>query len=386
MNYRPLFHIPAPVIFGCGAVAAVADKIRELGCRKPLIVTDKGIAQAGVVKKLTDVLDAAGISYVVFDDGVSDPPASVADAAGAAAISAGADCLIGLGGGSSMDAAKATAIYMLDPGEVKRYIEPAPIKVETQVPVILVPTTAGTGSECTSVAVISRPELNKKWSVFVNTTCAIVDPELTFTLPPYETANTGLDALSHAIESLTVNQWNYHSDLFAEGAIRKIWKNLYTAYSEPQDLAARSEMALAANWAGMAFNNPITHVGHSIADALSCEYHTPHGLGCALALPEVVTMVAPPYPDRVRTIANAMELKTSGNETAEQLGTLVAEEIRALMHRMNVPSLKSLGYDRETVLSLAQEVVDNHLSTFSPVEITPELAAKLLANVYDLYQ
>jgi 1,3-propanediol dehydrogenase len=307
------------------------------------------------------------------------------DAAGALALAEGADCLVGLGGGSSMDTAKAAAIYLHDPGPVRRYIRQVPPFVDTKPPVILVPTTAGTGSECTIVAIVSLPDRNVKWSAFVNTTLAIVDPELTVSLPKYETANSGLDALAHAAEAMTVKAWNYHSDLFGEAAIRKICRNLYTAWSEPDNLEARTEMSLAANWAGLAFNDPITHIGHAMADALSCRFHTPHGLGCALALPEALALVAPVVPERLRVIAGAMGLPLTGREDGAALGRLVADGVRAMMRRMEVKSLREMGYSRQAITALAPDVVANHLSDFCPVAVTEEVAVRALGAMYDTY-
>jgi alcohol dehydrogenase class IV len=266
---------------------------------------------------------------------------------------------------------------------VRKYILQAPPTVDTKTPVILIPTTAGTGSECTTVAIISLPDLNVEWSAFVNTSLAIVDPELTVTLPKYETANTGLDAFSHAAEAMTVKAWNYHSDLFGEAAIRKICANLYTAWSEPDNIEARGEMLLAANFAGLAFNNPITHIGHAIADAFSCHFHTPHGLGCALALPETMAFVAPAVPERMRVIAGAMGLSLTGAESGEQLGKLVADGIRGMMRSMEMKSLRDLGYTREQVVALAPDVVANHLSDFCPIEVTQERAEYVLGRVFD---
>jgi 1,3-propanediol dehydrogenase len=384
-GYRPAFSQPAPIIFGCGAIAALGEQVRGLGCKKALVIFDKGIEDAGIAGKVTGALAAEGIDYVTYGRVVSDPSDAIVDEAGELAVREGCDCLVGVGGGSSMDTAKAAAIYMHDPGPVRRYILQTPPFIDTRTPVILIPTTAGTGSECTTVAIISRPELNVKWSAFVNTTLAVVDPELTVTLPKYETVNTGLDAFSHAAEAMTVRAWNYHSDLFGEAAIRKVTRNLRTAYSEPYNLEARSEMALAANWAGLAFNNPVTHVGHACSDAFSCHFHTPHGLGCALALPETLALVAPVVPERMRVIAAAMDLPLSGGESGAELGRLVADELRAMMREMDMKPLSALGISRADVTALAQDVVENHLSEYCPVDITYDVAERLLGNIYDTY-
>jgi len=380
------FSMPSPVIFGSGAISVLGEKVKEKGCKKVLIICEKAIEDAGVVAKAIKSLDAAGIGHVVYNGVVADPPDSIVDEAGELAKREGADCLVGLGGGSSLDTAKAASILMTNPGPVSEYICPIPIFVDTKAPLILIPTTAGTGSECTTVAIISRPDQNAKWSVFVNTSLAIVDPELTLTVPKSVTASTGMDALAHAVESMTNIQGNRHSDLFAIAAIEKISKYLPICCDEPGNIEARSEMALAANWAGLAFNNPIVHVGHAIADALSVEFHTPHGYNCALALPEAINIVAPVIPERVSAIGKAMGLTLTGNESGEQLGTLVSGAVRDLMHKIGIKPLKDLGHSRDKITSLKTAVISNFLSGLCPVTIDEATAEKLLAAVYDNYQ
>lgn len=379
------FSQPAPIIFGRGALSVLGEKIKDMGCKKAMLICEKGIEDAGIAAKATAILDSAGVSYSVFNGVHADPPDSTVDEAGQAALREGADCLIGLGGGSSLDTAKAASILMTNPGPVRTYITAAPSTINTTTPLILIPTTAGTGSECTTVAIISLPDKNVKWGVFVNTSLAIVDPELMVTLPKSITAATGMDAFAHAAEAMTCLNWNYHSDLFAEAAIRKISKYLLICCDEPDNIDARSEMALAANWAGLAFNNPITHVGHAVADAFSCYFHTPHGLNCALALPETMALVAPAVPERMRTIAGAMGISLSGDETGEQLGNLVADSIRDIMRSAGMASLKQMGYTREQVVSFAPDVIANHLSSYCPVKIDEKTAGDLLAAVYDTY-
>lgn len=379
------FSQQAPIIFGCGAITVLGEKVRELGCKKVMLACEAGIEAAGIVEKAAESLRGAGIGFAVFNGVKSDPTDEIVDEGAALALSAGADCIVGLGGGSSLDTAKAVSILLTNPGPARKYIQAKPIYVDTKVPVILIPTTAGTGSEVTRVAIISIPELNAKWSVFVNINLAIVDPELTISLPKIETANTGLDAFSHAAEAMTCKNWNHHSNILGEAAIKKIAKNLVNCYNEPGNLKARTEMALAANLAGLAFNDPITHVGHAVADALSCTFHTPHGLGCALALPETMALVAPAMQEPMRVIANAMEISLTGNETGDELGKLVADSIRGMMRAMDMKSLKEIGFTRKQIIDLAPHVVDNHLSSYCPVEITQKTAQELLARVYDSY-
>jgi len=380
------FKIPAPIIFGAGSVSVLGEKVKGMGCKKVLIVCEKQIEDAGIVAKAVKSLAAADVGCAIYNGVVADPHDGIVDAAGEMAKREGADGIVGIGGGSSLDAAKAATILLENPGPAAQYICAVPMFINTKTPLILIPTTSGTGSECTPVAVISRPDMNAKWSVFVNSSLAIVDPELTLSVPKSVTATTGLDALAHSMEGMTTVLANVHSDLFAVAAIEKIVKNLPVCCDDPGNLEARIEMSMASNFAGLAFTSPLVHVGHAIADALSVHLHTPHGYNCALALPEAMCVIAPFAPDRIRTIAKAMGLALTGSETPEQLGKMVADGIRALMRKVGIKSLKEMGYEREKVVGFVQDVVTSFLSTLCPVKIDEALAEKLLAGVYDNYQ
>ena len=375
-----------PIYFGPGAVDHLGEYVAELGSKKALCIYDPGVEAAGVPARCVASLEKAGIQCVCFNGVVSDPTIGVVDAAGEVALREQVDVIIGIGGGSSMDAAKAVSILMTNPGPIKKYILAKPITVDTKVPVVSVPTTAGTGSEATRVAIITQTETNGKWSVFVNTDLAVVDPELTFRLPKDVTANTGLDALSHAAECVTSNVTNPHNQLFGCAAIRKIVDNLYTAWSEPDNVEARTEMALAANWAGIAFAETMCHVGHALADGMSIAFHTPHGFNCAQALPVALEYAAPAVPKEIRMVAEAMRIPMTGEETAEQVGHMVADAIWALMRKLEVKSFKELGYTREQVLQIADEGAFSHLSTYCPVPVTKEAALEMAGRIYDHYQ
>jgi len=379
------FSVPAPIVSGCGAISILGERVKGMGCKKALLVCEKGIEDAGIILKAIESLEASGIAYAIYNGVVADPPDSIVDEAGDIAKKEGVDCIVGIGGGSSLDTAKATAILITNPGPARKYICAPPVAVDTKVPLILIPTTAGTGSECTTVAIISLPVLNVKWSVFVNVTLSIVDPELMLTVPKSVTATTGMDAFAHAAEGMTTILTNPHSDLFAAAAIEKITRNLPVCCEEPNNIEARSELALAASWGGLCINTPIVHVGHALADALSCNLHTPHGQNCALALPEAMTIIAPVVPERMRVIAMSMGIALRGGETGEELGALVADGIRSLMRRIGIKSLKEMGYSRDQIISFAPEVVSNVLSTLCPAKIDEEAAKKLLAAVYDNY-
>ena len=380
------FKIPAPIICGAGSISVLGEKVKELGCKKVLIVCEKPIEDAGIIAKATKSLDASEVAYAIYNGVVADPHDGIVDEAGEMAKKEGCDGVVGIGGGSSLDAAKAATILLENPGPAAQYICAVPMFINTKTPLVLVPTTSGTGSECTPVAVISRPDMNAKWSVFVNSSLAIVDAELTLSVPKSVTATTGLDALAHSMEGMTTVLWNPHSELFALAAIEKIVKYLPICCDDPGNVEARSEMALASNFAGLAFTSPLVHVGHAIADALSVHLHTPHGYNCALALPEAVCLAATAAPDRVAKIAKAMGITLSGKESGEEIGKKVADAVRALMKKVGIKSLKESGVDRDKVMTFVPDVVSSFLSTLCLVKIDEPLAEKLLAAVYDNYQ
>ena len=375
-----------PIYFGPGAIDHLGEYVAELGSKKALCVFDPGVEAMGIADRAVASLKKAGIDSVCYGKIMSDPTIGAVDEAGALAVKEKVDVIIGIGGGSSMDAAKAVSILMTNPGPASKYVLAKPIKVETTVPVVSVPTTAGTGSEATQVAVITQTETNGKWSVFVNTNLAVVDPELTYTMPREVTAYTGLDALSHAAECVTDNISHPHNQLFGCAAIRKIIDWLPVACAEPNNVEARTEMALAADWAGIAFAETMCHVGHALADGLSIAFHTPHGYNCALALPVALEYAAPAVPKEMAMVAEAMRIPLRGDESGEELGRLCGDRVRALMRELKVPSLREKGYTREQVLQIAHEGYTSHLSTFCPVKVTKEAAEEMAGKMYDLYQ
>ncbi|MBQ8975572.1 MAG: iron-containing alcohol dehydrogenase [Oscillospiraceae bacterium] len=377
----------APVTFGCGAIKLLGEQVRELGCKKVIIVCDNGIVQAGITDKAAESLRAAGIDYVVYDKVVADPPMEIVNEAGNLARAEKVDGVVGLGGGSSMDTAKGVGIMLEHPGDIYPFIQEQPLYKNTKnQKIILVPTTAGTGAECTHVAVISNVQVNMKWSVFCDPTIAIIDPELAVTLPKDETVSTGLDAFAHASEALTSSIAHEHSNVLAVAALQKIGKWLEVSWNEPDNLQAREEMMLAANMAGVAFDNTMCHTGHSIGDALSCRYHTSHGVSCTLALPATMELVGPAVPDKIKLVAQALNLTLKGDESGEQVGKMVAQEICSMMRRMKLKSLKERGCKREDVIALAPRVIANHLTDFCPVKVTLEVAQHMMERVYDMYQ
>ena len=253
----------APVLYGAGAINELGDKLKEWGVEKALVMYDQGIKGAGIDKKVLDQLDAAGIPYVTYDQIPPDPPDTVVNECGEIAKKENVDAIIGLGGGSCMDAAKGVNFYVSnDLTDIRPYIDgppipQAPLKLKT----IAIPTTSGTGSEVTFVAVLSDTEKGVKGGVFSPSTLAILDPELCLTVPPHITTMTALDALAHACESYTSIAANPKADILDLAAISMIFKYLPIAYKDGSNLEARSQLMLAANFAGMGFSDTMIQIG-----------------------------------------------------------------------------------------------------------------------------
>lgn len=377
----------APVLFGSGAIQMVGEKAKELGCKKVLCVFDAGVKAAGIGEKALASLNQAGIQYVVFDRVLPDPPDYLIDEADALAKQEGIDGIIGIGGGSSMDTAKAISILQKNPGPITNYmnLNGPPIYADSGVPTILVPTSAGTGSEVTNMCIITHTKANTKVVVLTCGTLAIVDPELCMSAPAHVTAYSGLDALAHAAEAITANGRDPYSEQLAVAAIRKIADNLITTYQDPKNTVAREEMSLASNWAGIAFANAMVHIGHGAADSVSASYGTPHGLNCAWTTPPVLELVAEAVPDKVKLVGEALGVSFAGNETPAQIGKMTGDACRKLMHAVGIKTMKESGFDRDVILSGKTFTAKCDLRHNCPVEITEEVAEKILASAYDDY-
>jgi len=382
------YSLHAPVIFGAGTVRQVGEKVKELGCKRALCICDEGVKNAGILGTVLAALEESGIETVVYDKVLADPPAPMVDEVGALVRECGADCVVGVGGGSSMDTAKAASVLYKHPGSISDYLNFSgpPYFLEGGLPVILLPTTAGTGSEATPISVISHLESNTKTAILTGVTQAIIDPELCRSAPPSVTANGGLDAFAHAAEAVTANRRTPFSELFGLAAIERIAKYLPRACRDGNDIEARSELSLAANWAGISFGLVNIHVGHAAADSISAGYHTPHGLNCAWATPAVMELCAETVPDKVALVGKAVGVAFSGDESHDEIGQKTGDAIRALMRECGVPTLKERGLDRETVLSGASVVAGKGFCANCPTVINDESAGRLLAIIYDGYK
>lgn len=325
---------------GAGAISAIADEIKARGFKKVFVASDPDLIKFGVSKKVTDILDNANIAYEMFSDIKPNPTIENVQAGVAAFKACGADCIVAIGGGSSMDTAKAIGIIVANPefSDVKSLEGVAPTK-NPAVPIIAVPTTAGTAAEVTINYVITDAELNRKMvcvDVHDIPVVAVVDPEMMSTMPKGLTAATGMDALTHAIEGyITKGAWEL-SDMFHLKAIEIISRSLRGAVANTKE--GREEMALGQYIAGMGFSNVGLGIVHSMAHPLGALYDTPHGVANAIILPVVMEYNAPATGEKYRDIAAAMGVKGTENMTVEEYRKAAIDAVRQLSKDVGIPA------------------------------------------------
>jgi len=374
-----------PTVFGTGAVSLVGEKAKEFGIKKALIVTDVGLVKVGVAAKVEKLLKDAGIEVIVYDKVNPDPLDTVVNEGGEIARNEKVDGIIGLGGGSVMDAAKGINILTTNPPPVSKYY--GSWEYKKGLPLILVPTTAGTGSENTIYGVITDSATHAKKVVLTTGDLAIVDPELTYELPAHLTASTGMDVFAHAAESMTVNMTNPMTKLLAFDAIRKVIKYLPIAVEDPTNVEARENMMIASNFAGIAFSNTCCHLGHAISQCMGAKFHVPHGISCAWALPETMAYSAIGKFEEVKGVADALGVEYSDSDSPEELGKKVADNMRTFMKKMNIKSIADYGIKREDMLGdLVDMVMADNCFPFIPSPLNRDQVKEILAKVYDSYK
>ncbi|MEQ8801205.1 MAG: iron-containing alcohol dehydrogenase, partial [Haliea sp.] len=315
--------LPRILRIGAGASQTLVATLRELGLARPLLVTDPFLIQQGFSERLLAPLAAAGVSCGMFADCVPDPTTDSVAACLQVLHGGDYDCLVALGGGSSLDTAKAVSVLALHGGEMRDYKMPA--SVASGLPVIAIPTTAGTGAEVTRAAVITDTANQEKMlcmGLGLVPLAALVDFELTLSMPPRLTADTGLDSLCHAIEAYVSRRANPFTDSIALAAMQSISKHIRTAWAEPDNRAAREAMMLAATQGGIAFANASVTLIHGMSRPIGALFHVPHGLSNAMLLAEVTAWSVAHAPERYARCARAMDMAAAGDSDALALDKL----------------------------------------------------------------
>lgn len=371
--------------FGPGAREVLPKEVKRLGLHKAFVATDKDLIKFGVADKVLNVLKEACIPYEIFSDIKPNPTVANVKAGVKAFAESGADFILAIGGGSSIDTSKAIGIITNNPefSDVVSLEGVADTKKKS-VPIIALPTTAGTAAEVTINYVITD-EKNEKKMVCVDPNdipaIAIIDAELMYTLPKSLTAATGLDALTHAIEGLiTKGAWEM-SDMFEIKAIEMINRYLETAVNEPQNPEARNGMAVAQYIAGMAFSNVGLGVVHGMAHPLGAIFDIPHGVANALLLPTIMEFNAPAALDKYVTIAKAMNVYKDGM-SKEEAAQAAVDAVKSLAVRVGIPQhLSELGIKESDLPKLADSAIADVCTPGNPREVTRDIILDLYRKV-----
>jgi len=360
---------PTRIIFGVDAVKQLSSLIKELGGSRVFLVVDPGLQKAGINKRIAAVLDEKKIPYTLYDKVTPEPGLNLADQGLKLAKKNKADCVVGVGGGSALDIAKAISILLTNGGKAEDYLGLGKIK-HKGVPKIMIPTTAGTGAEVTFTAVFINEKTNSKGGMNgdpLYPDAAILDPALTLSLPPHVTAATGIDAFTHALEAFVSTQSHAISDMYAIEALDLISTNLRKAYANPANLEARSAMLLGSLLGGKALATAGVGLVHAMAYPLGGMFNTAHGLANAVLLPYVVEYNIIGCPEKFATVAQIMGYETEGLPLREA-AQLAVEAIHQLNADVGIPSsLAALNIPTDKIPEMAKIA----LTVTRPVENNP---------------
>ena len=368
MSFQEFF-FPTRILMGCGVHRQTGEQIKLLGGKRPMVVTDQGILKAGIVQGVTQSLEEAGVDYFLFDGVKPDPDNELIDRMAPLARDEGGDSFIGVGGGSSRDAAKLANIILVHGGTIVDYARgkevPGPLY-----PLIAIPTTAGTGSEATRFAVVTDLERQFKKGVsspYLYPHVALVDYEFIAKQPPHVAAATGMDALTHAIEAYTCERRQEVSDGLALQAIKMIGEHLRPLCAGRGELHAARGMALGSTIAGISFANSSTGLVHAMSQAAGAMFGVPHGVGNAIILPHVMEFNLIASLERFANIAAALGAPVHG-KTKREAAALAVSAVRSLSKDVGIPAtLGEVGVPADKI----PEMADNALMNVNGIRLNP---------------
>lgn len=380
-------------IIGKGAMEVLGEEAKKLGAKKVLIVTDKGIEKAEHVERAIGILEKEQISYVVYDEVETDPKDTMVEAALTLLNESEADVVIGLGGGSSMDVAKCASLMKTNEGHLMEYSRINPNRrkfVNNRIPLILVPTTSGTGSEVSPYAVVTNTAINRKSNITSNfflPDVAIVDPTLVYTLNQKWTVSTAFDALTHAIEAYTVKDTVLYGDMIADmlslKSIELLSKGIRQAYANGYNYEARYNVAMGSHLAGIAMSAGIgVGAAHGLANMLSKYYHVPHGESVGILLPYKMEYDLIACPERFAEIAKVMRVYKEGMTDIEA-GKAAVQAVKDIANDVKLPKLSDYIKDRNEILGFIEESLENSCNYVNIREITYEAAEQIYMKAYD---
>ncbi len=377
------YKCPTQVIAGHGSLSGIQKAVTDLGCRRALILTDKGVKEAGLAQLVSNAL--AGFCVGMHDGIPPDPDLEAADAATAAARELGADCIVSVGGGSVMDTAKAVCVTLKNGGKANDHLNLLTLS-ERQVPHIAIPTTSGTGSEVTNVAVLTSHGAGRK--LFIADThimpdVAILDPRFVVTMPKGLTVATAMDAMTHAVEALSSVMSNQICDGQALHAIRLIRENLPLVVADPKNEEARLNMQIAATMAGWAFTIAQVGLAHGMAHTIGTLHHVPHGTACGILLPKVMRYNVDHATSKLALVAGALGVGTAGMSERDA-ALAAAHAVEALMRKVGHPlRLRDVGVPEDGLEACAFHAIADTADLFNPRPVTdPADILRLYAEAY----
>lgn len=386
------YFLPPRIEFGEGAIANLADHVKDFGGKKPLFVSDAGITNAGILEQAITPLDNADLSYATYID-IEPNPTDISIYDGVKAYKdEKCDLVIAVGGGSVMDAAKAIRLLTTHEPPLQTYYvdSDGANKIHGDMPpLICVPTTAGTGSEVSQGAIITDTSLQttNRWrkraiiTRFNMSNIALLDPELTVKMPPALTAATGMDAITHGIEAYVATKYHPISEGVALQAIKMLGANIRTAYHQAENIAARGEMLLASCMGAFSFQKGLGAV-HSIAHQLSTDAPIPHGVANAILLPPVMEFNLPHVINKYADVANALGVNVEGMSKGEAACAAI-DEIQELNREFNMPTgLGDAGLDRDKIPKLAADSMLDHCHKLNPRPCTEQDMLNLLEAAF----
>lgn len=359
-------NLPRILRVGAGASQQLPHTLQQLGLKYPLLVTDPFMVQCGYAAEIEGMLEDGGYPFGLFTDCVPDPTTDSMTVPLQQLRNGDYDCVIALGGGSSIDTAKAVAVMAGREGPMRNY--KVPHTIDDGLPVIAIPTTAGTGSEATRAAVITDTETQEKMlcmGLGLVPVAALVDYELTLSMPYRLTADTGIDTLCHALEAYVSRRANPFTDGIALTAMSSVFHNIRTACEDPDNREAREAMMLAATQGGIAFSNASVTLIHGMSRPIGALYHVPHGMSNAMLLPEVTAWSVSGAPERYATAARAMGMATVTDADDVALDKLVVA-LRELNEDLAVPTPKAFGIEESDWFGSLQLMAEQALASGSP--------------------
>ncbi|MDR1086547.1 MAG: iron-containing alcohol dehydrogenase [Deltaproteobacteria bacterium] len=370
-----LLRFPPSISFGPEAARRVGAEAKRFGALKALIITDDFLVSSGAINTITESLKAEGLGWEIYQ-GVNSEPTLAHVAEGLEKLaSSGAEVIVAFGGGSPLDVAKAVGAMKVNPGRIQDYMGADKFALDG-LPLIAIPTTAGTGSEATGVTIITDTETDVKMLISsprIMPKVALVDPLLTLGMPKGLTAATGLDALTHAIEAYVSVKAQPMTDILALSAIELISQNLPVAYAEPKNLEARSKTMLGALQAGMAFSNSSVALVHGMSRPVGALFHVAHGVSNAALLGVVMDFSLPGDYRRYAQVAVAMGLADLGSD--EKTARSGAGKVREIISCLDVPTLTALGVSREKLEPVVAKMAEDAIKSGSPGN-NPKVATK----------